>query len=128
MAGRPIASGALVEALAAPRNITAAAAAVGMSVRSAYKLRHHPAAAGFRAAWDTALVQPFTASGPTLLEHAMARKMIVRSGRGFGGSFGGDSGVVAINRPIPAWQWLGLLDRTHAAVVRPQKRAIPSPS
>ncbi|WP_420607007.1 hypothetical protein [Novosphingopyxis sp.] len=46
---------AFVAALAACGNVTEAAARVGMSARSAYKLRARPDARSFREAWDVAL-------------------------------------------------------------------------
>jgi hypothetical protein len=41
--------------LARTRSIAGAAAAVGLSRTAAYRLRHHPAARDFAAAWDAAL-------------------------------------------------------------------------
>ncbi len=43
-----------VEALAQTASITDAVRAVGMSRRSAHRLRMHPEASEFRAAWDAA--------------------------------------------------------------------------
>ncbi len=48
---------AFVEALAVGDSVAAAAARVGMSKASAYRLRQRPEAAAFRAAWDGAVVQ-----------------------------------------------------------------------
>lgn len=44
-----------IDALAASGCVTDAARTVGMSVRSAYRLRAHPEAGSFRLAWDNAL-------------------------------------------------------------------------
>ncbi|MGD9812399.1 MAG: hypothetical protein AB7U35_13885 [Sphingobium sp.] len=46
---------AFIDALAASGCVTDAARTVGMSLRSAYRLRAHPGAGGFRLAWDNAL-------------------------------------------------------------------------
>lgn len=46
---------AFIDALAASGCVTDAARTVGMSVRSAYRLRAHPEAGSFRRAWDEAL-------------------------------------------------------------------------
>jgi len=44
-----------IEALADLGSVKAAARAVGMTAESAYQLRRHPEAAGFRKAWEAAL-------------------------------------------------------------------------
>jgi hypothetical protein len=46
---------AFLTALALGASVKAAAALVGLSRESAYRLRRHPGAAGFRRAWDDAL-------------------------------------------------------------------------
>lgn len=46
---------AFIDALAATGCVTDAARTVGLSVRSAYRLRAHPEAGSFRLAWDEAL-------------------------------------------------------------------------
>lgn len=46
---------AFIDALAATGCVADAARTVGMSVRSAYRLRAHPEAGSFRLAWDNAL-------------------------------------------------------------------------
>ncbi|MBB6123832.1 hypothetical protein [Sphingobium subterraneum] len=46
---------AFIDALAASGCVTDAARAVGLSARSAYRLRAHPEAGSFRLAWDNAL-------------------------------------------------------------------------
>lgn len=46
-----------VEALAESGSMTHAVRAVGMSARSAYRLRDHPEGGAFRAAWDAAMAQ-----------------------------------------------------------------------
>ena len=112
-----------LEALAALGSITGAAAVVGMSVRSAYKLRGHPAAASFRAAWDAAPVRPVAAPGPTLVEQAEARETVSRSRVGRDAGFGG-RGNFTINRPIPAWSLVRLLHRAEAKAAKAKNRAI----
>jgi hypothetical protein len=47
--------------LAQTRSVLAAARAAGMGRESAYRLRKRPGAAGFAAAWDTALERPHNA-------------------------------------------------------------------
>ena len=112
-----------LDALAALGSITGAAAVVGMSVRSAYKLRGHPAAAAFRAAWDAALVRPVAAPEPTLVEQAEARETVSRSRVGRDAGFGG-SGNFTINRPVAARVLVRLLNRAEAKVAKAQNRAI----
>jgi hypothetical protein len=48
---------AFVEALSRTASVTQAVRSVGMSAKSAYRLRQHPDAGEFRAAWDAALRQ-----------------------------------------------------------------------
>ena len=52
-------------------SVMAATQTVGMSARSACRRRAHPAAAGFRAAWDTAVAPALVPRGPELLEKAL---------------------------------------------------------
>ncbi len=87
---------------------------VGMSARSAYRLRAHPAAAGFRAAWEAAVAPAIAPRGPDLLEKALARMIVP-------GRFDGED--CTINRPISTKQMLRLLDRGEARVAKLQKRA-----
>jgi hypothetical protein len=60
-----------VEALAHTASITHAVRAVGMSARSAYRLRDHPDGAAFRAAWDAALDQAWGLIEVTALDRAV---------------------------------------------------------
>ena len=85
-----------------------------MSARSAYRLRAHPAAAGFRAAWDTAVAPAIVPRGPDLLEMALAR---VSEPVNFDGM------DCTLNRPIPTARLVRLLDRGAARVAKLQKRA-----
>jgi hypothetical protein len=85
-----------------------------MSAGSAYKLRKHPAAAGFRAAWDAAVAPAIAPRGPDLLEKALARMIVP-------GRFDGMD--CTVNRPIPTRQLMRLLDRGEARVAKLQKRA-----
>jgi len=62
---------AFVAALVQTANVAEAAAAVGMSRHSAYRLRARPDAAGFAAAWDAAL-----AAGVEQLEEAAIGRAI----------------------------------------------------
>ena len=109
-------------ALVALRSITAAAAVVGLSVRSAYNLRDHPAAAAFRAAWEAALTQPVVASKPSRLDQALGRETVTRLRPGLGRGFGG-SGAYTIDRPVAARVLVRLLARAEANVTKAQKRA-----
>ena len=54
----PIRQAEFIGWLAQTRSVSAAARAVGMSRETAYRLRRHPGAAGFAAAWDIALRRP----------------------------------------------------------------------
>lgn len=62
---------AFLAALAETGSPTAAAEAVGMSVQSVHRLRKHPAATGFRAAWDLALHAAAQMLGAVALERAI---------------------------------------------------------
>jgi hypothetical protein len=95
-------------------SVTAAAATVKMSARSAYTLRQHPAAAGFRAAWDKAVAPALAPRGPDLLDRALARMIVP-------GRFEGED--CTINRPISTKQMLRLLDHSEARLAKLQKRA-----
>ena len=109
-------------ALVALRSITAAAAVVGLSVRSAYNLRDHPAAAAFRAAWEAALTQPVVVPKPSRLDQALGRETVTRLRPGLGRGFGG-SGAYTIDRPVAARVLVRLLARAEANVTKAQKRA-----
>ncbi|WP_426163799.1 hypothetical protein [Sandarakinorhabdus sp. DWP1-3-1] len=71
-----------VEALAQSASLTQAARAVRMSVRSAHRLRQHPQAAAFRAAWDAALGQAWGLLEQVALDRAVngERETIERDG------------------------------------------------
>lgn len=60
-----------VEALAHTASITQAVRAVGMSARSAYRLRDHPEGGAFRAAWDAAMDQAWGTLELTALDRAV---------------------------------------------------------
>jgi hypothetical protein len=85
-----------------------------MSARSAYRLRAHPAAAGFRAAWDTAVAPAIMPRGPDLLETALARVTE---------PFSFDGMDCTLSRPIPTSRLIRLLDRGAARVAKLQKPA-----
>ena len=101
-------------ALAERRNIARAAKQVGLSVRSAYKLRNHPAGATFRTAWDAALDRPFAPIGPGLLETALALET---------SAFVLDGEQCTHSHAIPARRFIALLDRAAARVAKGQTRA-----
>ena len=71
-----------VEALARTASVTQAVRTVGMSTKSAYRLRNHPEAAEFRAAWDAALQQAWGMIDQTVLERVIngERESIERNG------------------------------------------------
>lgn len=62
---------AFVEALAETLSVTRAAARVGMSVQSAYRLRHRVEAVDFRRAWDAALAEGWRRVEETALERVV---------------------------------------------------------
>lgn len=62
---------AFLAALAETGSPTAAAEAVGKSVQSVHRLRKHPGASGFRAAWDLALRAAAQMLGAVALERAI---------------------------------------------------------
>ncbi len=71
-----------VEALARTASVVQAVKAVGMSTRSAYRLRNHPEATEFRAAWDAALQQAWGLIDATALDRVIngERETIERNG------------------------------------------------
>ncbi|MFZ4690837.1 MAG: hypothetical protein ACOYLS_16515, partial [Polymorphobacter sp.] len=71
-----------VAALSQTASVTQAARSVRMSVRSAHRLRQHPLAAEFRAAWDAALGQAWGRLEQVALDRAIngEREMIERNG------------------------------------------------
>lgn len=62
---------AFLAVLAETGSPTAAAEAVGKSVQSVHRLRKHPGASGFRAAWDLALHAAAQMLGAVALERAL---------------------------------------------------------
>jgi len=62
---------AFIDALAATGCVTDAARTVGMSVRSAYRLRAHPEAGSFRLAWDNAIEFAIQALQDAVLSRAI---------------------------------------------------------
>ena len=103
-----------VAALCRGFSVTAAARSVGMSARSAYNLRAHPAAAGFCAAWDAAVAPAFMPAGPDLLERALARTTAPISFDGM---------ACTRSRPIAAARLIRLIERGAARTAKLQKNA-----
>jgi hypothetical protein len=101
-----------IRALIDGHSILRAAAMVGMSARSAYGLREHPAAADFRAAWDAALAPAFVAAGPDLIDTALARET---------GPYRLDGLACTRARPIPAARLMAMIDRAAAKVEKMPK-------
>ncbi len=60
-----------LQALADTASVTLAARSAGMSVASAHRLRRHPAAGAFRAAWEAALAQNWGRLEQVALERAV---------------------------------------------------------
>lgn len=60
-----------IQALGDTASVPRAAARVGMSVQSAYRLRRHPAAEDFRLAWDAAFLDGIRRLQETALERAI---------------------------------------------------------
>lgn len=71
-----------LEVLADTGSVTMACRRVGMSRMTAYRLRRHPNAADFRAAWDLALVEAFRQIEHVAIERALhgEEEVIERSG------------------------------------------------
>jgi hypothetical protein len=71
-----------VEALARTASVSQAVKTVGMSTRSAYRLRNHPEAGEFRAAWDAALQQAWGLIEQVALDRVIngERETIERNG------------------------------------------------
>jgi len=71
-----------IEVLAMSGSVTEAARAVTMAPRSAHRLRQHPDAAAFRAAWDAALDQAWGQLEQVALDRAIngEREVIERDG------------------------------------------------
>jgi len=67
---------AFIHALGRSGLVGAAARAVGMSAKSAYRLRDRPGADGFRAAWDAALDQGRAMACSTAIERAMEGEIV----------------------------------------------------
>jgi hypothetical protein len=101
--------------LAAECTVAVAAAAVGMSARSAYKLRRHPAGAAFAAEWDAVM-----AIGPApeirgILDRAMATETVVVK-RGFARG--------TITRPLNARALIRIMESVETKARKAEKRAI----
>lgn len=101
-----------IAALCYGLSVTAAAATVAMSAQSAYRLRAHPAAAGFRAAWDAAVAPAIVPRGPDLLAFVLACLTDPISLPGL---------AVARRGPAPAARLIGLIDYGNAGVAKTQK-------
>jgi hypothetical protein len=102
-------------ALAQLQCVTAAAAAAGMSVRSAYRLRRHPAGLAFKAGWDAAVAMAPLPPMPSLEERIMATETRI---------YLRDGDEIRVTRPIGARELVRLLDRAEGRVRAAQKRAI----
>ena len=103
---------AFVEALSRTASVTQAVRSVGMSAKSAYRLRQHPDAGEFRAAWDAALAPAFVAAGPDLIDTALARET---------GPYRLDGHACTRARPIPAARLMAMIDRAAAKVEKMPK-------
>ncbi len=78
----PARQASFLAALAETRRVAVAATAAGLSASSAYRLRRHPAAIDFAAAWDAALAPvPVQRPGSSLVA-ALALRAERREGRG----------------------------------------------
>ena len=73
---------AFVAALARLPSVAAASRSVGMSARSAHRLRASPGAEGFARAWDEALEIGFVAARSDALERATRGVRVVHKRRG----------------------------------------------
>jgi hypothetical protein len=102
-------------ALAQVQCVTAAAAASGMSVRSAYRMRRHPAGVAFKAGWDAAVMMAPLPPMPSLEERIMATETRTYTSNG---------SEITITRPLAARELVRLLDRAEGRVRAPQKRGI----
>ena len=71
-----------IQALAATGNVSRAAAAVGSSGTSAYKLRARPDAGSFAAAWDTALAMGYDRTFAMAMDRATNGVLVQRFYRG----------------------------------------------
>ena len=67
----PVRQTEFIAVLARGHGVCDAAAAAGLSQRSAYQLRRHPSAGGFHAAWDAALDAGRLQLSDTALERAL---------------------------------------------------------
>lgn len=67
---------AFIDALGQCGLVGAAAREVGMTAKSAYRLRDRPGADGFRTAWDAALDQGRTMACSTAIERAMEGEIV----------------------------------------------------
>ncbi len=103
---------AFIQALADSGAVGVAARQVGMSESAAYRLRRHPAAADFRAAWDAALADGWRRIEETAMARAIngETEVIERGGE-----------TMTRHRPCSARLMMHMLDR--AAAVRAAEAA-----
>ena len=93
---------AFIDVLADCGSITAAAGRVGMSREAAYRLRRHPAAADFRAAWDTALAEGWRQVQDTAFDRVVNGETVVWERGGV---------VISRHRPCAPRLLIHMLDR-----------------
>ncbi len=96
---------AFLAALVATGAVAKAAARVGMSRVSAYKLRQRPEAAAFRAAWDAALAEAWARVEASALERALQGETEV---------WDDDGVVITRRRPCAPRLLIRMLDRAAA--------------
>lgn len=103
-----------VECLADGATVQAAARRVGMTVQSAYRLRRHPDARDFRAAWDLALQEVW---------HQVKRVALDRVIHGEEVEIIRDGVVVAVKRkPCDPKFLLAMLDRVDSRLDTPDRQ------
>jgi hypothetical protein len=101
--------------LGAECTVAVAVAAVGMTARSAYKLRRHQAGAAFAAEWDAVTAIGPAPKIPSFLDRAMATETVMIT-RGFARG--------TITRPLNAPALIRIMERVEAKVRKAQKSAI----
>jgi hypothetical protein len=101
--------------LAAECTVAAAAAAVGMTARSAYKLRRHPAGAALAMEWDAVMAMGPAPEITSILDRVMATETVVVK-RGFARG--------TITRPLNARALIRIMESIEAKARKAQKRAI----
>lgn len=72
-----------IQTLADTASVAQAARSVGMSVSSAHRLRRHPAAEGFRAAWEAAIEQNWGRLEQVALERALQGEVEILERNGY---------------------------------------------